>query len=330
MNQRSVLALRNLPFQGDYWDRFVSIVEPDRLMALDARDDAGIAEALQHAEIALIGDDLDDRYIAAPNLKWVHVNIAGITRSARPAVFDRGLIVTGAAGRSAPALAEHAMLYMLAHCSNFLGFHEAQKRHQWGGVEGSQHLRALYGRTVGIIGLGATGLELAARAKAFGMQVLGYRRRDSAPPPAVDRVFSADKGETIDGILEESDFIVLSVNLSDETHHLIGARELKRMKPTAFLVNLSRGPVIDEDALIAALGAQSIGGAGLDVFAVEPLPADSPLWDMPNTLISPHFSAPVSDRLERTLNIIAENFRRYRNGLPMMNRITREDVYTHE
>lgn len=330
MGQRIVLALNNLPFQGEYREKLASIVAPDKLVWRDARDDAGIAEALQDAEIALLGDDLDDRYLAAPKLKWVHVNIAGITKSAKPGVFDRGLIVTGAAGRSAPALAEHAMLYMLVHCSNFPAFHEAQKRHQWGGIAGSQNLRSLYGRTLGIIGLGATGLELATRAKAFGMRVLGYRRRDSALPPGVDRVFSADRGETIDGILDEADFIVLSINLSDETYHLIGEPQLKRMKPTAFLVNLSRGAVIDEAALIDALANRQIGGAGLDVFKVEPLPKENPLWDMPNTLISPHFSAPVPDRLERTLGIIAENFKRYRAGLPMMNQIGREDVYTRD
>ena len=328
MNRRTVLALRNLPFQGEYWERLVKIVAPDRLIAAAADDAETIAEALQDAEIALLGDDLDDRFIAAPRLKWVHVNMSGITKSARPAVFDRGLIVTGVAGRSAPALAEHAMLYMLVHCSNFTGFYEAQKRHQWGGVEGAANLRALYGQTVGIIGLGATGIELATRAKAFGMRVLAYRRRDEAPPPGVDEIFCADKGETIDRLLSEADFVVLAVNLSDETHHLIGEKQLKRMKRSAFLVNLSRGEVVDEDALITALQTGEIGGAGLDVFNVEPLPRANPLWETPNTLISPHFSAPVHDRLERTLGIIEENFRRYRNDLPMLNQITKADVYT--
>jgi phosphoglycerate dehydrogenase-like enzyme len=325
---RTVLALKDLPFRDHYWDRLADIVAPDKLVILDDEDKVGIEEALKSAEIALIGGDIDDRFIGAPHLKWVHVNIAGLTKSARPEVFERGLIVTGVAGRSSPALAEHAMLFMLAHCSNFLGFSEAQKRHQWRGVDNLDKLRALYGRTLGIVGLGATGLELAARAKAFGMRVLGYRRSDSGAPPGVDEVFSVDRGDEIDDLLHESDFVVLAINLSNDTRHLIGRRELGLMKPTAFLVNLARGPVIDEAALIDALRQRTIGGAGLDVFDVEPLPADSPLWDLPNTFISPHFSAPVNDRLERTLSIIGENFRRYRSGLPMLNQATSRDIYT--
>lgn len=326
--KRTVMAMTDLPFKGRYWDRLVEIAAPDVVVAVAPDDAGGIAEALKTAEIAILADDLDERHVLAPNLKWVHVNLSGMTKSALPTVFERGLIVTGAAGRSAPALAEHAMLYMLALGSNLPAFLDAQRKRQWGGIEGMRDLRALYGRTLGIIGMGATGMELAVRAKAFGMKVLGYRRRDAGLPPGVDQMFSADKGETIGPILDQADVVAMVINLSDATHHLIGAAELKRMKPTAILINLSRGGVVDEAALAAALHARQIGGAGLDVFDVEPLPKESPLWDAPNTLISPHFSAPVPDRLERTLDIIAENFRRYRAGEAMLNRLTEADIYT--
>ena len=328
MTSLTILATTDLPFKGWYWDRLVGLFEHDRVLALDPADDAGIAWALETADVALLGKDLDRRYLDAPRLRWVHVNISGMTMSALPGVFERGLVVTGAAGRSAPALAEHAFRDMLILTSNFLAFHEAQKRRQWGGIAGSSDLRALYGRTIGIIGMGATGLEIATRAKAFGMRVLGYRRRVAANPPGVDRMYCTEAGETIDPILDEADVVVLAINLSDATHHLVGARELRRMKPSAILINLARGGVVDERALAEALHARAIGGAGLDVFDVEPLPAESPLWDAPNTLISPHFSAPVPDRLERTLAIITENVRRFRAGEPMMNQLTRADVYT--
>jgi phosphoglycerate dehydrogenase-like enzyme len=328
MAPRTVLAMTDLPFKGPYWERLEQIVAPDRIIAVAPDDAAGIALALQTAEIALLGSDLDQRHLDAPHLRWVHVNIAGLTNSALPGVFDRDLVVTGAAGRSAPALAEHAFMAMLVLCSNVLAFHAAQQRRQWGGIEGSAKLRALYGRTIGIIGMGATGLEVAARARAFGMTVLGYRRRDMPAPPGVARMFSADRGETIAPILDVADIVVLSINLSDATHHLIDAAALARMKTSAILINLARGGVVDEAALAEALHARRIGGAALDVFEVEPLPQDSPLWDAPNTLITPHFSAPLPDRLERTLDIIAENFRRWRNGEPMLNRLVPEDVYT--
>lgn len=323
-----IVATTDMPFDAPSWERFGAIAAPDRVVRVDRKDRAAFREALAEAEVAVLADDLDEDVLVAPNLKWVHVNLSGTTLSARPQIFERGLKVTGVAGRSAPALAEHAMMFMLAINANLRGFEEAQRAHRWGGVEGSRDLRALYGQTLAILGVGATARELALRAKAFGMTVLGYRRREDAVPPDFDRIYSVDRGETLVPILEAADFIVLAINLSDATHHLIGRSEIARMKPSAVIVNLARGPVIDEAALTEALYARRIRGAGLDVFDTEPLPPESPLWDAPNTLISPHFSAPVHDRLKRTLAIIEENFRRYRAGEAMLNALTPEDIYT--
>ena len=323
-----IVATTDMPFDAPSWERFGTIAAPQPVVRVDRKDRAAFRKALADAEIAFLADDLDEDVLAAPNLKWVHVNLSGMTVSARPEIFERGLKVTGVAGRSAPALAEHAMMFMLAINANLRGFEDAQRAHRWGGVEGSRDLRALYGKTVAILGVGATAKELALRAKAFGMTVLGYRRREAEVPAGFDRIYCTDRGETLLPILETADFIVLAINLSDATHHLIGAPELARMKPDAVIVNLSRGGVIDEAALIDALYSRRIRGAGLDVFDTEPLPADSPFWDAPNTLVSPHFSAPVHDRLQRTLAIIDENFRRYRAGEAMLNALTPEDVYT--
>ncbi len=325
---RLIVATTDLPFDPPTRAALEAVAAPDRFVRVDRKDGAAFRNALAEAEIAVLGNDLDDEVLAAPKLKWVHVNLSGMTLSARPDIFTRGLKVTGVAGRSAPALAEHAMMFMLAINANLRGFEEAQRAHRWGGVDGSRELRALYGQTVGILGVGFTAKELALRAKAFGMNVLGYRRREAELPPGFDRIYSADRGETIAPIVEQADFIVLAINLSDATHHLIGRDELNRMKPNAVIVNLSRGGVIDEAALLEALYARRIRGAGLDVFDTEPLPADSPFWDAPNTLVSPHFSAPVHDRLKRTMAIIEENFRRYRAGEDMLNPLTPEDIYT--
>jgi phosphoglycerate dehydrogenase-like enzyme len=142
-------------------------------------------------------------------------------------------------------------------------------------------------------------------------------------------MLSADRGETVDPILAEADFVVLAINLSDATYHLIGPSEIGRMKPGVIIVNMARGGVMDEAALIAALEAGHVAGAGLDVFAREPLPADDPIWDAPNALLMPHFTPPLPDRSGRSLATIVENIRRYRSGEPLLNRITREDVYTH-
>jgi phosphoglycerate dehydrogenase-like enzyme len=181
---------------------------------------------------------------------------------------------------------------------------------------------------MGIVGLGHTGKELAVRAKAFGMRVLAYRRRATALPAGVDQLYSADAGGSLDQVLDESDFVVLALGLSDATHHLIGARELDRIGPAGYLINMARGAIVDEAALVDALQQGRIAGAASDAFAVEPLPADSPLWDAPRLLITPHVTPAVPDRTARSLDIICENIRRFSAGEPLQNRLTPEDLYT--
>jgi phosphoglycerate dehydrogenase-like enzyme len=323
-------VLATVSYRGAHLERLRAAFAPAPLTQVARDDGAGIAAALQHADVAVLAGDLDERFLdpqRAPRLRWVHCDHAGLNKSARPEVFRRGLLVTSSAGRSAPVLAEHAILFMLALAYRFSAFLEAQRAHRWG-VPGQDDLRGLTGRTVGIVGLGHTGSELAVRCQALGMRVLGYRRTAAPPPPGVDRAYSAARGETLEPLLRESDFVVLAVPLSDATHHLIGPPQLAQMRPGAFLVNMARGPVVDEAALLTALHSGRLAGAGLDTFAREPLPADSPLWDAPNVLITPHTTPQVPDRTGRSLEIIAENVRRYRAGQPLLNQLRPEDVYT--
>lgn len=320
-------VLATVPYQGEHLERLLDAFAPADVELLRRDDAPGIAGALERADVAVLAGDLDERHLRAPRLKWVHCDHAGLNKSARPEVFERGLLVTSSAGRSAPALAEHALFFMLALAYNFTAFLAAQRAHRWG-IAGQDDLRGLYGRTVGIVGLGNTGSELALRAKACGLRVLGYRRRAGAAPAGVDHLYSAARGETLEPLLRQSDFVVLAVPLSDATHHLIGERELGQMKPGAFLVNMARGAVVDEVALLAALRDGRLAGAGLDTFAQEPLPADSPLWDAPNVLITPHVTPQVPDRTGRSLDIVVENVRRYRAGETLLNQLRPEDVYT--
>jgi phosphoglycerate dehydrogenase-like enzyme len=245
-----------------------------------------------------------------------------------PEVFARGLIVTGSAGRSGPALAEHVMMFALMLGSGYPQFYEAQQRQDWHRAPGLADLRALHGRTMGILGMGFTGRELALRAKAFNMRVLGYRRRDAAPPSGVDRIYSADRGEGIDAILAEADVLALVLNLSDATYRMIGAAQIARMKPSALLINLGRGGLVDTEALVAALNEGRLAGAGLDVTDPEPLPPGHPLWTAKNCLITPHFTAAVPDKADRSLDVICENLARYRAGRELLNRTMPEDVWT--
>jgi phosphoglycerate dehydrogenase-like enzyme len=322
------VIMTTLTYQGKHWQRLREALGDAEVIRIDARDDPAIAAALERAEVALIGTDPDARYFRAPRLRWIHADHAGLNKAAKPEVFDRGLILTSSAGRSSPVLADHALFFIMALAYRFPAFLDAQRAHRWGGVPGQENLRGLFGRTIGIVGLGHTGCELAVRAKAHGMRVLGYRRRDAAAPLGVDQVFCTNRGDGLDALLRQSDALVLALPLSDATHHLIGERELALLPPGAFLVNMGRGNIIDEAALLAALRAGRLGGAGLDVVAQEPLPPDSPLWDAPNLLITPHFTPAVPDRIGRSLDIICENLRRFRAGEPMLNALTREDIYT--
>ncbi|MBD2844132.1 D-2-hydroxyacid dehydrogenase [Paenibacillus sp. IB182496] len=320
-------VLSTVGFKAEQLQRLRDVFAEARFIQLRPNDAAGIAEALRLADVAILASDLDERYWNAPRLRWIHCDHAGLNNSARPEVFERGLLVSGSAGRSAPALADHALFFMLALTFQYPSFLDAQRAHLWG-FPGQEKLRGLYGQTVGIIGMGNIGRELALRAKACGMRVHGYRRRAADCPEAVDRMYCAERGEQLDSLLRECDFAIVAVPLSDATHHLIGARELALMKPTAFLINLARGAIVDEAALLCALREARLAGAGLDTFSQEPLPPSHPLWDAPRTLITPHCTPPVYDRTERSIAIIAENARRYRAGERLLNELTPADVYT--
>ncbi|KOG07566.1 D-2-hydroxyacid dehydrogenase [Streptomyces viridochromogenes] len=323
---RRVLA--TVPYSEAELDRLRAAFAPARLDVASAGDDTAIAEILEHVDVAVIQGDLDHRYVAAPNLRWVHCDHAGLTRSAVPEVFEKGLIVTGSAGRSAAALAQHVFFFALSLTFDAYGLHDQHRRHVWRGLENYDARLSLWGRTMGIIGLGHTGVEVAKLARAFGMRVLAYRRRDAPAPDTVDRQYCAERGDTVEPLLRDSDMVVIAAHLSDETYHLIGGPELKLMKPTACLINIARGAIVDEAALVAALEAGVIAGAASDVFETEPLPPDAPVWDTPNMIITPHMTPRLPDRTQRSLDIITENVRRYRAGEPLLNALEPHHVFS--
>ena len=232
MSSFVTFASHDLPFDQSQWERLEAAVTPGKLIKVDTSDDEAVASGLAEAEVAILKGDLDERFLSAPCLKWIHCDHAGLTKSAKPEVFEKGLTVTGSAGRSGPALAEHVMMFALLLCSGYRDFYEAQKHHEWRRIPEMSNLRALYGRTIGIIGMGHTGKALAVRAKAFNMNVLGYRRRDEETPEGVDRMYCSDRGEGIDEILEQADIVALVINLSDATHHMIGAKQLAKNEKT--------------------------------------------------------------------------------------------------
>lgn len=321
------VVMSTVKYDDSHLESLKRIFYPAEFILVDGKDDTGVAKALERADVAVLSADLDERFLKGKKLKWIHCDHAGLNKSARPAVFEKGLLVTGSAGRSGPVLAEHALFFMLSHVYHSNQFMAAQVLHQWG-LPGQDQFYGLFGQTVGVIGMGHTGKEMAVRAKALGMTVLGYRRRQTEPPAGVDKLYCADNGDTLDELIKESDFIVLALSLSDKSYHLIGERELNMMKSSAFIANVARGAIIDEKALIKALREGKIAGAGLDTFENEPLPKESPLWDIPNVRVTPHLTPRVPDRVGRSLDVIKENVKRYCNEEPLLNMITLEDVFT--
>lgn len=319
-------ALVTLPWSEALLSPLRDALSPAEVVCAHRHDSRAIAATLQRADVAFIAGDIDQRHLDAPHLQWVHCGHAGLERSATPALFAGDLIVTSAAGRSAPALAEHAMLFVLALNGRLHRFIAAQRDHRWG-IAGQNELRALHGKTLGIVGLGHTGTELASRARAFGMHVLAYRRRP-VDADTVDHLYSRDAGDTLEPLLAASDFVVLALPLSDQTRQLIGARELATMRTGACLVNIARGGLVDENALLQALHRGRLAGAAIDVAAEEPLPAGSPLWEAPNLLITPHVTPRLPDREERALALLLENIGRYRAGEPLHNVLAPDDCLT--
>jgi len=170
--ESTVALMNNLPFKGTERERLLAAIRPAQVLTVDPEDAVAVRAALDRADIALLAGDLDERFLEAPKLRWVHCDHAGLTHSARPEVFNRGLIVTGSAGRSGPALAEHVMMFALMLSARYWIFSDAQKRGEWLRTPEMASLRPLSGRTMGIVGMGHTGTELVRRAKAFNMKVV--------------------------------------------------------------------------------------------------------------------------------------------------------------
>jgi len=260
----------------------------------------------------------------APNLKWVHSLAAGVDKLMVDGFLNSPVPVTNARGVFKRSLAEFAVLGMLYFFKRVRRLIESQRAHRWDDFL----VDWLPGKVMGVIGYGEIGRECATLAKALGVKVHATRRKPelSKNDPILDRIFPADR---LREMLQEVDVVLAAAPLTHETRHLIGEAEFSAMKPRAIVINVGRGPVIDEAALIRALQEHRIQGAALDVFETEPLPADSPLWDMENVLISPHCTDRTRDPdwLDLTAQCFVQNFWRYIKGEPLKNVVDKKAGY---
>ena len=254
------------------------------------------------------------------NLKWVQVFYVGVEGPLWVPLFERGVTLTKAAGASAQAIAQTAIGGVLMLSRPFQHWQAAQRDHAWRPLTAEDPLapRDLRDQTMVIVGVGAIGGHIARLAKALGMTVVGVRRMPG-PEINVDEVVHPSG---LDAVLPRADWLTLACPLTDETRGLIDARRLGLLPQGARIANVARGAVIDEEAMIAALRSGRLGGAYLDVFAAEPLPAESPLWDLPNVIVTPHNSTVSASKYQREAEVFLDNLARWAGGAPLTNLVT--------
>jgi phosphoglycerate dehydrogenase-like enzyme len=291
----------------------------------------GLADGpLDDVEVMLRGwlsADAFDRLLArAPRLVWVHSATSGVERALTPASRERGLVVTNARGVFSRPIAEYVLMMILSVSRRLPQLLELQRERTWQPLEGTE-LRDV---TVGIVGLGSIGRAVGALATAFGCRVVAVRRRPDGPvsetatstddlsfgEAMLDRVGGP---ETLPELLAESDFIVLAAPLTPETEEMINAETLAMVKPGAWLINVARGKLIDERALLRALRDGPLGGAVLDTFRDEPLPPMSSFYDLPNVIVTPHTAWSSGRVLDRSVELFCDNLRRFAKGEPLLN-----------
>lgn len=294
-------------------------VAPGASLAVVGPD--GLDQGHEHVRIAFFSGDCFESgrarefMIAAlksSRLEWLHSASAGVDHEVFHRFLERGVRLTTSSGAHAVPIAQTVMLYLLALSRDLPGWLAAQRAHRWE----PRAIHDLQGDRLAVVGLGPIGLEIARLAAALRMDVVGLRRRprgdEPCPTLALDR---------LPELLGSVDWLVLALPLTPETRHILDAEALALLRPEARVINIGRGALIDEAALAAALRDGRLAGAGLDVFEVEPLPEGSPLWELPNVILTPHSSGTNPGNDHRAAAIFLENLRRFQAGEPLRNEV---------
>ncbi|HZP26593.1 MAG TPA: D-2-hydroxyacid dehydrogenase [Dehalococcoidia bacterium] len=256
----------------------------------------------------------------SPNLRWIQSTAAGADRlQDHPIARNGKVVITTASGVHAIPISEYVLGAILTFCKGFPAALRTQTNRAW-----KDYLsRELCGQTLGVLGLGSIGNAIVERARPFGLRILAMRRsveqRSSGAAAGRPEIAEVLPPSDLEYLLRQSDYVAISMPLTDETHHLLGERQLAMMKPNAVLINISRGPIVDEQALIRALREKTIAGAALDVFDKEPLPAESEFWDLPNVILTPHASGSSPLYMSRAIDLLCDNVTRLLKGEPLRN-----------
>ena len=292
------------------------------IASFEVRDRATLDARIAEADVLVVSGLWRNELAAmAPKLKFIQSIGAGTDQFDRAVLAARGIRLASAAGVNARAVSEHAMSLILALARRLPEARDNQARKHWRGMIGDLAGREdeLQGKTLVIVGLGRIGGRLAQLARAFDMRVIGVRRDPAGGKGAADEVHALS---ALPGLLPAADFVALTCPLTAETTNLIDAAALAAMQPSAYLVNCARGKVVDEPALVAALHAGAIAGAGIDVTWEEPRPPDSPLWTAPGAFITPHTAGETRRYEDNVLDILMENLsRQWRGEATLLNQV---------
>jgi D-2-hydroxyacid dehydrogenase (NADP+) len=297
-----------------------------RVEFLYSQDKNHLKSLIGEAEILVTLSIKKEIFLQAKKLKWIHFGLAGVDRSLFPELLKSRVLITSSKGIHQETVSEHAMGLILALAKGIGESIKAQTRREWVQRELIDKRITLRDKVLGIVGLGNIGMELAVKAKAFGMKVLALKNKVKRVEKykGVDKLYSKEK---LKEVLSQSDFVVLLVPLTEETYHIIDEEKLGWMRKEAYLINVGRGPVVDEQALITALRNNSIKGAGLDVFENEPLNPNSPLYDFENVIITPHIAGSMPDYYKKVGELFKRNLERYFAGKKLINLVDKKLGY---
>ncbi len=300
---------------------------PLDVLVLPADKDARLSAAdIARIEVAFFSQDNFPHYSRqffssvrkAPNLKWLHVFNVGVDHPIYTEMLERGVRLTTSAGTTAEPIAQTALAGLLMLARGFPHWLKAQAEHRWDPLRLQQSPRDLPGQTVLVYGMGQIGAEFARLAQALGMRVIGVRRSPRKADDPVDEMHTPDQ---LDALLPRAEWVMLACPLTPETRKLITARRLSLLPKGAYLINIARGEVIDEAAMINALNSGQIAGAYLDVFEQEPLPATSPLWELPNVIVTPHNSSTAVGNERRVFDYLLRNLEHWKTGAPLLHEV---------
>ncbi|MFN8488050.1 MAG: D-2-hydroxyacid dehydrogenase [Caldilineaceae bacterium] len=332
----TIHILSSRQFTSTQLARIRAVVPDAHIVHFWARSGQELEQALTPETEVLFTGRGDFSFTRATGLRWVQMENAGIDHIHNTPLWATTLPIASANGAHLPHLPEYVLTMLLTWAHRVPELLALQAQAHWFPAKDIHQLwpRPVAGRTLGIVGYGAIGRELARMAKALGMRILATRRPGGSlryegycPPGLGDPDGTLPEayftlGE-LPALLQQSDYVVLSVPLMPSTRYLIGAAELAQMQPHALLINIGRGGLIDQTALLDALQQKRIGGAVLDVTEPEPLPADHPLWRQENVIITPHMAGHIEHHFDNVVDVFAENLRRYLAGEPLLNLVER-------